>query len=147
MKLAHAVTALSLLFLPGPPAAPREADAKRAEKAKKPALSVRPAPRFGFSPMSVFFTADLQGGDESEEWYCPEIEWEWDDGGKSVKEADCPPWEQGATVERRFTSEHVFRSAGRYNVRVRLLRNGKAFLAQNVEVTVRPGLGDRSLDQ
>ena len=26
------------------------------------------------------------GGDDVEEFHCPEIEWDWDDGGKSVAE-------------------------------------------------------------
>ena len=64
------------------------------------------------------------GGDDVEEYYCPELEWDWDDGGKSVQESDCPPFEAGVTkIERRFTAEHEYRKAGVYNVKV-TMRSG-----------------------
>src|SRR5271169_7002373 len=89
---------------------------------KKPALELRSTPRFGFSPVNVLFTAELKGGDDIEEYYCPEIEWFWDDGGKSVQEADCPAYEPGVTkIDRRFTAEHQFSRQGAYLVRVTLL--------------------------
>ena len=67
-------------------------------KDKRPSLSLRAMPRFAFSPVNVLFVAELQGGDDIEDYYCPEVEWEWDDGGKSVKEADCPPFVAGETI-------------------------------------------------
>jgi hypothetical protein len=114
------------------------------EKPKKPSLDLRASPRFAFSPASIFFTAELKGGDDTEEYYCPEIEWNWDDGGKSVHEADCPPFEPGTTIERRFTATHDYRRAGSYTVVVTFRRAGRSFLQQKVKVTVRPGLGDPS---
>ena len=57
-----------------------------------------------FSPVNVLLTAELTGGDDVDEYYCPEIEWNWDDGGKSVHEADCAPLESGGTFERRYTA-------------------------------------------
>ena len=61
-------------------------------KPKKPTLDIRVSPRMAFSPVTVHLVAELKGGDDIEEYYCPEIEWDWDDGGKSVHEADCPPF-------------------------------------------------------
>ncbi len=116
-------------------------------KPKKPRLDLRATPRMAFSPVNVFFTAELTGGDDVEEYYCPELEWEWDDGGKSTQESDCPPWEAGKTkIERRFTSDHEFRRAGVYNVKVTMRRSDRSMAAASVRVTVRPGLGDRTLD-
>ena len=116
-------------------------------KPKKPRLDLRATPRMAFSPVNVFFTAELTGGDDVEEYYCPELEWEWDDGGKSTQESDCPPWEAGKTkIERRFTSDHEFRRAGVYNVKVTMRRADRSMAAASVRVTVRPGLGDRTLD-
>jgi len=37
----------------------------------------------------------------------PEIEWDWDDGGKSTHEADCAPYEAGTQIERRFTAQRM----------------------------------------
>ena len=116
-------------------------------KLKKPRLELKATPRMAFSPVNVFLTAELTGGDEVEDYYCPELEWEWDDGGKSTQESDCAPWEAGKTkVERRFTTEHEFRRAGVYNVKVTMRRSGRSIAASTVRVTVRPGLGDRTME-
>ena len=116
-------------------------------KLRKPRLDLRAAPRFAFSPVNVLFTAELTGGDEVEEFYCPEIEWVWDDGGKSVHESDCAPFVEGATkLERRFTAEHTYGKAGTYNVKATMRRAGKALLAQTVRVTVRAGFGDPTIE-
>src|SRR4029453_11066699 len=78
---------------------------EKGAKAKKPRLELKATPRFAFSPAYVMFSAELTGGDDSEEMHCPELEWEWDDGGKSVAESDCAPFEPGKTqLERRFSA-------------------------------------------
>jgi hypothetical protein len=133
------VALLMALATVAPPQAPG------ATKTKKPRLDLRGTPRFSFSPATILFTAELIGGDDVEEYYCPELEWEWDDGGKSVKEGDCAPFEPGVTkIERRFTAEHTFVMAGAYAVRLTLRRVGRDIVKQTVNVTVRPGLGDQS---
>ena len=123
------------------------ADAKPEAKLKKPRFEVRATPRMAFSPVNVFLTAELQGGDDVEEYYCPQLEWDWDDGGKSVQEGDCAPFVAGTKIDRRFTAEHEYRRAGVYNIRVTMRRANRALAASNVRVTVRPGLGDRALDR
>jgi hypothetical protein len=135
---------LAILAAFAVPAALAAADAKP----KKPRLDLRATPRMAFSPVNVFLTAELTGGDDVEELYCPELEWDWDDGGKSTQESDCSPWEAGKTkIERRFTTDHEFRRAGVYNVKVTMRRAGRNIATANVRVTVRPGLGDRTLEQ
>ncbi len=115
-------------------------------KVKKPRLDVRATPRMAFSPVRVLLTAELTGGGDVEEYHCPEIEWDWDDGGKSLQEADCTPFEDGKTkIERRFTADHEYRKAGVYNVRVTMRRTNKPLATAAVRVTVRPGLGDPTL--
>jgi hypothetical protein len=116
-------------------------------KPKKPRLDLRAVPRMAFSPVNVMFTAELQGGDDVEEYHCPEIEYDWDDGGKSVQEADCAPFEPGTQIQRRFTYEHEFRRAGIYNVKVTMRRANRALAAATVRVTVRAGLGDPTREQ
>lgn len=138
MTMRPLLVALAILALATPAAASEQ-------KLKKPALNLRAAPRFSFSPANVLFTAELTGGDDVEEFYCPELLWEWDDGGKSVQEPDCDPFEAGKTkIERRYTAEHEFRQASTYTVRVSLKRTGRAFAVQTVRITVRPGAGDRT---
>jgi hypothetical protein len=137
-----AAVALAVLCLGGAGLASTEDKTKT----KKPALELRSSPRFAFSPASILFTAELKGGDDVEELYCPEIEWEWGDGGKSVKEADCDPWTPGASIERRFSQSHTFQFAGIYRVKVTLRKVDKAILSQSLSLTIRAGLGDQSPD-
>jgi hypothetical protein len=115
-----------------------------AAKAKKPKLELRAAPRMAVSPAQVLFTAELKGGDATEEFYCPDLEWDWDDGGKSEHEADCAPYAAGADIERRYTAEHVFSKQGTYNVKVTMKRAEHVIASSRVTVTVRPGFGDIS---
>lgn len=130
-------------------AAPASAgQAKPEAKLKKPRLDLRATPRMAFSPVNIFLTAELQGGDDVEEYYCPQLEWDWDDGGKSVHEGDCPPFVAGATkIERRFTAEHEYRRSGVYTIKVTMRRANRLLAASNVRVTVRPGLGDRTMER
>ena len=121
-------------------------DAKKGGGGKRPGMELRSSPRFAFSPANVLFTAELKGGDDVEELYCPEVEWEWGDGGKSVKEADCDPWTEGAKIERRFTANHTFQFAGVYRVKATLRKTGKQLLSQTMTLTIRAGLGDQSPD-
>ncbi len=111
-------------------------------KPKRPVLDIRVSPRMAFSPVNILAVAELKGGDDIEDFYCPEIEWDWDDGGKSVHEADCDPFEAGTTIERRFSQEHHYRRAGIYNVKATFKRAGRTFLAGTIRVTVRAGVGD-----
>ncbi len=120
--------------------------AEEPKKLKKPELELRASPRYAFSPADVMFTAELKGGDDVEEFYCPELEWEWGDGGKSVQESDCEPWTAATKIERRFTSHHTYARAGLYYVRVRLRKSGKGIAAQSVQLTIRAGVGDPSND-
>jgi hypothetical protein len=108
----------------------------------RPRLDLRATPRVAFSPAVVFLTAELVGSSEMEEYYCPAIEWEWGDGGRSMHESDCPPYQTGGELERRFTAEHGFRHAGDYNVKITMRRGGRVLATANARIAVRPGLGD-----
>jgi len=116
------------------------------KKGKRPALELRSSPRFAFSPANVLFVAELKGGDDVEELYCPEVEWEWGDGGRSVTEADCEPWTDGSAIERRFSNNHTFQFAGIYRVKVTLRKSDRDIMSQTMSITIRAGLGDTSPD-
>ena len=113
-------------------------------KIRKPRLDLRATPRMAFSPVNVLLTAELVGGDELEEYYCPGLEWNWGDGAKSVRESDCPPFQPGGEFVRRFSAEHGYRRAGEYEITVTLRRANKSLAAASARVDVRPGLGDMS---
>jgi hypothetical protein len=121
--------------------------AEKEPKAKKPRLELKATPRFAFSPAFVMFSAELTGGDDVEEMHCPELEWEWDDGGKSVAESDCAPFEAGKTqIERRFTAEHEFKTAGTYSVKLTMRKADRRLAESTVRVTVRAGFGDSTIE-
>ncbi|MEO5762682.1 MAG: hypothetical protein ABIR28_10265, partial [Vicinamibacteria bacterium] len=46
-------------------------------KPKRPTLGVRVSPRMAFSPVGVIAMAELTGGEDSEDFYCLAIEWDW----------------------------------------------------------------------
>src|SRR5262245_24909449 len=113
-------------------------------KPKKPSLDVRASPRMATSPATILFTAELKGGDELEEFHCPELEWEWDDGGRSSNQPDCEPYQAGTPIQRRFTAEHRYTRGGSYGAKLRLKRAGKTIASASINVTIRAGLGDMS---
>lgn len=115
-----------------------------ASKGKAPALDMRAVPRMAFSPANVLLVAELKDGDDTEDYYCLAVEWDFDDGAKSTHAADCAPYQAGMTIERRFTAEHLFERAGSYDVRVTLKRSDKVLKKGSVRITVRPGLADPS---
>jgi hypothetical protein len=141
-KAAACIAALCLAV----PALAADDEKSKDRKLKRPGLELRATPRFSFSPARIMLTAELKGGDDVEEFYCPEVEWEWGDGGRSVEESDCDPWATGAKLERRFTANHLYPQAGIYMVRVTMRKAGKSIAAQTLNVTVRAGLGDLSPD-
>ena len=121
-------------------------DEKGAKPAKKASLSLRASPTIVFSPARVVVTAELKGGaDDSEELYCPSLEWDWGDGTKSEAGTDCEPFEPGkSTIQRRFTTSHTFNIAGQYRVQLRLKRGSKTILGGHVSVQIKAGLRDPS---
>ncbi|HYB95036.1 MAG TPA: hypothetical protein VEC39_08695 [Vicinamibacterales bacterium] len=110
---------------------------------KKPSLSLKASPAVSFAPARVVIVAELKGGaDDSEELYCPTVEWEWGDLTTSTQEADCEPYAAGkSTIKRRFTVEHQFRNPGGFKVVLRLKKGQKVVASANTLVQVRPGLG------
>ena len=114
------------------------------DKQKRPKLSVKANPSMAVSPARVVASADLSGGpDDFEEFYCVAVEWDWGDDTRSNNSADCDPYEPGKSqIKRRFTSEHVYRTAGDYRIQFRLKKLNKALAAATTSVKVRPGIGD-----
>lgn len=111
---------------------------------KHPSLSLKASPAMSFSPARVMLTADLRGGaDDDEQFYCPEIEWDWGDGTISDKSADCEPYEPGKSqITRHFTVDRTFPNAGEFHVQLRLKRDDKIIASAMTLVRVRPGIGD-----
>jgi hypothetical protein len=116
---------------------------KDKDQDKHPSLKLSAKPALGMSPARVTLTADLNGGpNDSEEYYCPTIEWDWGDGTTSETTSDCEPYEPGKSeIQRRFAIVHIF-SAGNYRVALRLKKRGKMVTSATVSLEIRPGLRD-----
>lgn len=113
------------------------------EQGKKPSLSLKASPAISFAPARIVVVAELKGGDDSEELYCPTVEWEWGDLTQSIVEADCEPYAPGKSeIKRRFTVEHQFKTPGSFKIVLRLKKGGKIVGQGTAQVQVRPGLGD-----
>ena len=125
-----AATLMASLSLSGPAEA----------KPKRPTLGVRVSPRMGFSPISVIAMAELTGGEDIEDFYCLAIEWDWDDGSKSLQDSDCEPYQQGTKIERRFSSEHYYSRGGSYNIRAALKAQERVVATNAFRLVVRQGL-------
>ena len=111
---------------------------------RKPSLALRATPPVGFSPLRVRIVVDVRGGaDDYADFYCPSIEWDWGDGTVSESSEDCDPYEAGkSAIRRRFSTEHVFRQSGMYQVFFRLKQRDKTIAASSGNITVRAGVRD-----
>jgi hypothetical protein len=117
-----------------------EKDAK-SQDSQRPKLTLHAQPPVGTTPARIVLTAEMIGGaNDFEEYYCPTIEWDWDDGTRSESTIDCEPYQPGKSeIKRRFTVEHVFRRPGAFKVFFRLKRRDKTLAATSANVQVRPG--------
>ena len=107
-----------------------------ASRPGNPRLVLTIDPQAGLAPMR---DADLVGGaDDDEEFYCPTIEWNWDDDTESASMFDCPTYQPGVTtIRRHFPVEHIFNETGDYRVSVQLIRHARLLASAEAEVSVR----------
>lgn len=114
-----------------------------AQSNKKPSLSLKAKPSVSFAPARVVLVAEVKGGaDDNEEFYCPNVQWEWGDGTTSTSETDCDPYDPGKSqIKRRYTVEHRFRNPGGFRIFIRLKKGTDTIASANTSVQVRPGVG------
>jgi hypothetical protein len=114
-------------------------------KEKRATLTLKAAPTIAFSPARVVVSAELKGGSsDTDEYYCPSLEWEWGDDTRSESASDCEPFQAGkSSILRRWTASHTFNTAGAYRIILRLRRGTKTIVAGNAAVQVKPGLQDQ----
>lgn len=115
--------------------------AQRDAADKKPSLSLKATPPAGFAPLRVHLSVDVKGGpNDYADFYCPTVQWDWDDGTISETSEDCDPYEAGkSSIRRRFSADHAFRLSGDYRLTFRLKQKEKVVSTATATVTVRPG--------
>ena len=111
---------------------------------KKPSLSLKATPPAGFAPLRVHLTVDVRGGaNDHSDFYCPTVQWDWDDGTISENSEDCDPYEAGkSSIKRRYAADHTFRLSGDYRLTFRLKQKDKVISSATTTLTVRPGANE-----
>jgi hypothetical protein len=114
------------------------AETRSKPESKRPALSVKASPTSGMAPIRVSLTGELKGGpDDDAEFYCSAVEWTWGDGTVSESSADCDPFEPGkSAIQRRYSIQHVYQLAGRFQVQLRLKKKGKTVATATTAVQI-----------
>ena len=112
---------------------------------ERPSLSLRSSASVAFSSSELLFIAELKGGaDDYQEFYCPSIEWDWDDATRSESTYDCEPYEPGKTkIQRRYSARHTFTEPGTYEIRFMLKKRSQVLTYARTKVRVRYGLPTR----
>lgn len=88
----------------------------------KASLSLRATPAMAFAPVRITLAAQLKGAaSDTEDYYCPTVEWDWGDGTISQSSADCEPFQPNKSeIQKSFTTQHIYRMGGEYDVKIRL---------------------------
>ena len=85
----------------------------------------------------------IAGANDSIDYYCPAIEWEWGDDTKSESSEDCEPHQPGKSeIRRRYSTEHTYREEGQYTARFRMKQSSKVVASTSVNISVRAGVRD-----
>jgi len=110
---------------------------------KKPSLSLKATPAISFAPARIIIVAEVKGGaNDFEDFYCPDVEWDWGDDTTSTADTDCDPYVPGKSeIKRRYTVEHRYKNSGAYKIVLRLKKADKIVATANAQVQVRAGLG------
>jgi hypothetical protein len=117
------------------------AAAQRDGADRKPSLSLKATPPAGFAPLRVHLAVDVKGGaNDYAEFYCPTVQWDWDDGTISENSEDCDPYQAGkSSIKRRYSADHTFRLSGDYRLTFRLKQKDRVIASATTTLTVRPG--------
>lgn len=124
------MTSLALvLFLASPPAKP-----KVELKASPPFAMLGVGPR---SSATIRFRLSVKdGGDEN--YYCPRLEWEWEDDTRATEESDCPAFEsaQKEDHERTWIKSRQFWEPGSHVIKVKLYKGDRLIRTLDAKVEI-----------
>jgi hypothetical protein len=97
----------------------------------KPKAQLRINPSTIFVPQRIVATVELtEGANDFQDYYCPKVEWIWDDGTTSESGTDCDPYEAGKSeIRRRYSADHTYRDPGNYQVQFRMKQGTKTVLS------------------
>ena len=144
MKYSRRAVSALLVVLASVIASVGASSAQRGGDDRKPSLSLKANPPAGFAPLRVHLTVDVRGGaNDYAEFYCPTVQWDWDDGTISETSEDCNPYEAGkSSIQRRYSADHTFRLSGDYRLAFRLKQKDKVISSATTTLTVRAGANE-----
>jgi len=114
-----------------------------ASPSAKPKVELKANPQFamlGVGPRAFatirFRLSVKDGGDEN--YYCPRIEWEWEDDTIATEESDCPPFESAEKEdhERTWTKSRQFWEPGNHLIKAKLYKGDKLIRTLEAKVEV-----------
>ena len=78
----------------------------------------------------------FDGGDEN--YYCPKVVFEWEDGTRSLEASDCVPFEQAEPGDHRRTWSRTrkFQGAGTFSVQAHLCRGERRIKTVRTSATI-----------
>ena len=113
-----------------------------AGSAAKPTIEFKPFKRIvplsvGQCDAEVLFSLRVADGGV-EDYYCPKVVFEWEDGTRSVEESDCVPFDQAAPEDhkRSWTRSRKFQGAGTFSIQAHLCRGERRIKSLKTTVTV-----------
>ena len=96
-------------------------------RSHKDSLKLRASPVVAVTPARIMFTGFLEQTRNLERYSCPEVEWRWGDGERSIRTPDCEsPDDDAAFTDRLWSARHSYRRQGTYEVALILRRDGRA---------------------
>ena len=108
----------------------------------KPKVEFKPLQRITNLPVSrceavVIFKLTVDDGG-SEDYYCPKVVFEWEDGTQSSEESDCVPFDQAAKNDhsRTWTKSHSFHTTGTHPVRAHLCKASRKIRVIETTATI-----------
>lgn len=113
-----------------------------AGSAAKPTVEFKPLRRMtqlqvGSCDAEVAFTLRVfDGGDEN--YYCPKVVFEWEDGSRSIEQSDCVPFEQAAPGDHRrtWTRSRKFQGSGTFSVEAHLCHGERRVKSIRASATI-----------
>ncbi len=111
---------------------------------KKTDLVLTVNPAMAFAPARITLRAQLKGvSNDNADFYCPTIEWDWGDGTVSESSSDCEPFQPNKSeIQRSFLTQHVYRTGGEFEVRLRLKRQNKVVAVAGATLNITSAFGD-----
>jgi hypothetical protein len=74
----------------------------------------------------------------NEDFYCPRLEWEWEDDTRATEESDCPPFAEARPEDHQksWTRSRQFWEPGEHTIRVRLYKGERLIRTLDTKVQI-----------